>query len=176
MNNPSQEGPCYFRFGAIALSIVILDQVTKVLVHHFLRLHESRTIIEGFFTLTYIRNPGAAFGLMAGLSENFRFYFFLSASLLALIFLTVLFHKTPPQDRWTITGIPLVVGGAIGNMIDRLRLGEVIDFLDFFIGRYHWPAFNVADSAITIGIGFLILPFLVRPRPPGADDTRDTPR
>jgi signal peptidase II len=160
----SQEGPRYLILISIALGIILLDQVTKFLIHHRMQLHESIMIVEGFFAITYIRNPGAAFGFLANLSDHFRFYFFVMISIVALIFLGAFFFKTPREDFWTQVGISLVVGGAVGNLIDRLRLGEVIDFLDFFVGPYHWPAFNVADSAISIGLTLLILQLFLRSR------------
>ncbi len=160
----SQEGSRYLTLISIVLGIVLLDQGTKFLIHHSMRLHESITIVEGFFAITYIRNPGAAFGFLANLSDHFRFYFFVIISLVALIFLGAFFFKTPREDFWTQIGIFLVVGGAFGNLIDRLRLGEVIDFLDFFVGPYHWPAFNVADSAISIGLALLILQLFLHSR------------
>jgi signal peptidase II len=159
-----QERPRYLILISVALSIILLDQWTKFLIHQSMRLHESITVVEGFFAITYIRNPGAAFGFLANLSDHFRFYFFVIISVVALIFLWAFFLKTPQEDFWTQVGISLVVGGAIGNLIDRLRLGEVIDFLDFFIGSAHWPAFNVADSAISMGLTLLILQLFLRSR------------
>ncbi|MCI0526797.1 MAG: signal peptidase II [Nitrospira sp.] len=159
-----QEGPRYLILISIALGIILLDQGTKFLIHRSMHLHESITIVEGFFAITYIRNPGAAFGFLANLSDHFRFYFFIIISIVALIFLGAFFFKTPREDFWTQLGISMVVGGAVGNLIDRLRLGEVIDFLDFFVGSTHWPAFNVADSAISIGLALLILQLFLHSR------------
>lgn len=158
----SQEGPRYLILIGMAIGIIFLDQVTKFLIHQSMRLHESIVIVEGFFAITYIRNPGAAFGFLANLSADVRFYFFVGVSIVALIFLSAFFLKTPREDFWTQIGISWVVGGAFGNLIDRLRLGEVIDFLDFFVGPYHWPAFNVADSAISMGLALLILQLFLR--------------
>ena len=160
----AQASPRYLVLTSVVLGIMILDQVTKAIIHHNMRLHESIVIVEGFFAITYIRNPGAAFGFLANLSDGFRFYFFTTISVGAIIFLGLFFYKTRPDDYWTLVGISLVGGGAFGNLIDRLRLGEVIDFLDFFIGPYHWPAFNVADSAISIGLGLLLLQLFLHPR------------
>jgi len=158
----SQERIRYLFLFSILLGIVILDQATKALIHYNMQLHESIEIVEGFFAITYIRNPGAAFGFLADLSEDFRVYFFIIVSVAALIFLSVFFYKTRQEDVWTQVGLSMVGGGAIGNLVDRLRLGEVIDFLDFSIGSYHWPAFNVADSSISIGLGCLILQLFLR--------------
>jgi signal peptidase II len=157
-----QVAPRYLLLVTISLTIIGLDQITKYLIHHSMRLHESIPVVNGFFAITYIRNPGAAFGFLAEMGDQFRFYFFVTVSVAALIFLVIFFYRTPREDLLAQIGISLVVGGAFGNLIDRLRLGEVIDFLDFFVGPYHWPAFNVADSAISIGLAILILQLFLR--------------
>ena len=157
-----QATPRYLVLVTISLTIIGLDQITKLLIHHSMRLHESIPVVQGFFAITYIRNPGAAFGFLAELADQFRFYFFVTVSIAALIFLGIFFYRTPREDLLSQIGISLVIGGAFGNLIDRLRLGEVIDFLDFFVGSYHWPAFNVADSAISIGLAILILQLFLR--------------
>jgi signal peptidase II len=154
----------YLILFTVVLGIIILDQITKAIIDHTMRLHESIVVLEGFFAITYIRNPGAAFGFLSDLSDSFRFYFFFIVSIVALSFLTFFFYKTRLDDYWTIIGISLVGGGALGNLIDRMRFGEVVDFLDFFIGSYHWPAFNVADSAISIGLVLLIFHLFVQSR------------
>jgi signal peptidase II len=141
----------------IATGIVVLDQVTKIYIDQAFRLHESLPVIPDLFSLTYIRNPGAAFGLFADQSGFFRALFFSAVSLCAFSFLLVMVYQTPSDDVWQVTALSLLFGGAIGNLIDRARLGEVIDFLDFYIEEHHWPAFNVADSAITIGVTMLLL-------------------
>jgi len=136
--------------------IVLGDQLSKFYIHNAFRLHESKVIIEGFFSLTYIRNPGAAFGLFAEHNAGFRSVFFAVVSVIALCLLAYFFWETPKEETLGLVAISLLFGGAVGNMIDRFRLGEVIDFLDFYIGQSHWPAFNVADSAITVGISLLL--------------------
>jgi signal peptidase II len=168
----------YGRFGLHGLvsgAIVLLDQWTKALVLQRMTLHESIEIIPSLFNLTYIRNPGAAFGLFVQMSERFRLVFFPSVTILVTLVLLHLFIKSiqddyhdgawrpHPHHRWLRISVAMVIGGAIGNLIDRLRYGEVIDFLDFYIGRYHWPAFNVADSCITVGIPLLFLTLLLAP-------------
>ncbi|NOY84698.1 Lipoprotein signal peptidase [hydrothermal vent metagenome] len=140
----------------ISGGIIILDQITKVIVEKRFELYESIVVLEGFFSLTYILNPGAAFGFLADQNPTFRMIFFLSVSVIALVLLGAFFRDTPTEDTMGLTAISLLFGGAIGNLIDRIRLGEVIDFLDFYIKQHHWPAFNVADSAITIGISLLM--------------------
>jgi signal peptidase II len=141
----------------IATGIVVLDQVTKIYIDHAFALHESLPVIPDLFSLTYIRNPGAAFGLFAQQSGLFRSLFFSAVSLVAFIFLLIMVYQAPDADHWQISALSLLFGGAVGNLIDRVRLGEVIDFLDFYMGNNHWPAFNVADSAITIGVSILVL-------------------
>lgn len=136
--------------------ITILDQSTKYYVQKALRLHESVVVIKDFFSLTYVRNPGAAFGFFATQTAQFRSVFFLSVSAVALTLLIFFFLQAPKDDILALIAISLLFGGAIGNLLDRLRMGEVVDFLDFYIGQFHWPAFNVADSAITVGISLLM--------------------
>lgn len=144
--------------------VVVMDQFTKYLVQKIMHLHESIAVIDDFFSLTYIRNRGAAFGLLSERGDGFRFIFFFITSVIALLVLWYLFIKPYKSDRATQISISFISGGAIGNLIDRIRLGEVVDFLDFYIGNYHWPAFNLADSAITIGIIIFFLFNLLRRR------------
>lgn len=136
--------------------IIILDQFTKHHIQKVLRLNESIVVIDDFFSLTYIRNPGAAFGFFANQTAQFRSVFFLSVSAVALTLLIFFFLQAPKEDLCALIAISLLFGGAVGNLLDRLRMGEVVDFLDFYIGQFHWPAFNVADSAITVGISLLM--------------------
>ncbi len=151
----------YLLLTIISLTTMILDQVVKLYIQQTMRLHETIVVIPGFFHLTYIRNPGAAFGLLASQGNGFRFVFFGLTSLVAVVLLGVLLYKAP-QDQWlTPLAISLVLGGALGNLLDRIRFGEVVDFLDFFVTDFHWPAFNVADSAITIGITILLIHFFM---------------
>ena len=143
-------------------SVIVLDQVTKLHIMQTMRLHESIPIVPNLFSLTYIRNPGAAFGLLAGSSNAFRMVFFGLTSIFALVLLGTILFRMPERDWLGRLSVAGILGGAVGNLIDRLRYGEVIDFLDVYVENYHWPAFNVADSAITIGVIFLIYPFCVR--------------
>jgi len=139
--------------------IIVSDQITKLYIMQTMRLHESIPIIPNLFSLTYIRNPGAAFGLLAGSSNAFRMVFFGLTSMLALGLLGTILFRMPERDWMGRLSVAGILGGAVGNLIDRLRYGEVIDFLDVYVDSYHWPAFNVADSAITVGVLFLILHF-----------------
>jgi signal peptidase II len=148
-----------------------LDQATKLYIHHTFILHESRPVVTDFFHLTYVRNSGAAFGLLARQNATFLRLFFPLVTLFAVVILLLYFKHTPRQRVLTLSGICLIIGGAVGNGIDRLWLGQVIDFLDFFWQTYHWPAFNVADSAICVGVGCLLLDAFLHPTPsPGAAD------
>ncbi|MFN7952319.1 MAG: signal peptidase II [bacterium] len=144
-----------------------LDQWTKMLVHSRIPLARHVPVVQGFFDLVHVRNRGGAFGLFAGMDASLRGPVFLVLSIAAIALVVGMIRKAP-DDRWgLVTALSLVLGGAIGNLIDRIRLGEVIDFLDFYRGRYHWPAFNVADVAIVVGVGILMIDLV---RHPDADD------
>jgi len=132
--------------------IVVLDQATKLVVDRTMPLHHSIPVIEGFFNLTYIRNTGAAFGIFAGGAAVYRLPFLILFSVLAIGFIVLMLRRLPATETGLITALSFILGGAIGNLIDRALYGEVIDFLDFYWSDYHWPAFNVADSFITIGV------------------------
>lgn len=149
----------YVLLGLVSLGIIVIDQVTKLYIMQTMRLHESIVVIPNLFSITYIRNPGAAFGILSTSSGSFRFIFFGLTSLFALGLLGTILVRMPKHDWMGQISVVAILGGAIGNLLDRLRYGEVIDFLDFYIEAYHWPAFNVADSAITVGVIFLILHF-----------------
>jgi signal peptidase II len=162
------------RFGLMSIivsMVVVLDQFTKSQVAGGMRLHDSIAIVPEFFHLTYIRNSGAAFGILSGSQPGFRMVFFGVTSILALFLLGTIYARLSPGDRMGQASVALIFGGALGNLIDRVRIGEVIDFLDLSIAGYHWPAFNVADSAITIGVGLLIGHFFLQ-EPDVSADTR----
>lgn len=132
--------------------IVLLDQLSKFIVDRTMPLHHSIPVIENFFDLTYIRNTGAAFGLFAGSNAFLRLPFLVLFSLLAIGFIVVMLKRLPEKEKLLITALSFILGGAIGNLIDRLLYSEVIDFLDFYWSAYHWPAFNFADSFISVGV------------------------
>jgi signal peptidase II len=134
------------------LFIVAADQVTKWCVDRWMPLHHSIPVIDGFFSLTYIRNTGAAFGIFAGSAAAFRLPFLIIFSLIAVGFVATMLRRLSDERTGLITALAFIIGGAVGNLIDRVAYGEVIDFLDFYWGIYHWPAFNIADSFITIGV------------------------
>ena len=142
---------------APALTVVVLDQLTKAIVLARMDVHQSISVVDGFFALTYVRNTGVAFGILAGRLAEFRVPFLLAVSVLALLVLLWFVHTIPAGRRTVIAACGGVLGGAIGNMIDRAAYGEVIDFLDVYVGTYHWPAFNIADAAISIGVVVLCL-------------------
>ena len=139
------------------LLVVIIDQLTKLRVRNTFVLFESREIIPGFFSLTYLHNSGAAFGLLAGNHGAWRQIFFVVIAFLALIFIVAAFRHYRRKPLIFIVALALIGGGAAGNLIDRLRFGFVVDFLDFYLKGHHWPAFNVADSAICVGVGLFLL-------------------
>ncbi len=137
----------------VAAAVVILDQITKAIILARVPLYETIPVIPGFFNITHIQNPGGAFGFFAGGSILLRKIVFLLLSSVAVVFVLYLYHQVPLRYRWLSFGLALIFGGAIGNLIDRVRFDvRVVDFLDFYVGRYHWPSFNVADSAITVGV------------------------
>ena len=142
-------------FVGLTGAILVLDQVTKALVSAALRLHESRSIIPGFLSLTLVHNTGAAFGILAGESSPLRTAFFLVVSVVAMAVVLWLLWRLRPEQKVEAVALSLIFGGAVGNVIDRIRFGKVIDFIDVFYRSYHWPAFNVADAAISVGVFLL---------------------
>jgi len=185
----------YSLYALLSGGVILLDQWTKALVRHQMHLHESIPIIPHLFNLTYIRNPGAAFGLFVGINHAYRTLFFLVITIAAVVVIGYFFFASILDDRrqglstteavsgaggvsihqqgsrhnrWLRIGLALVFGGAIGNLIDRIRYGEVVDFLDWYLGAYHWPAFNVADSSITIGVTILLAAAFLLPNPAGS--------
>lgn len=144
--------------------ILLLDQITKFYVDSLMRLHESIPVIQGLFSITYVRNPGAAFGFLADASPLFRSIFFVAVTVLAIILVLHYIWKSRAKEPFLTFALVLILSGAVGNLIDRIRFGEVIDFLDVYIGTTHWPAFNVADSAISVGAVILIIELTRRGR------------
>jgi len=136
--------------------IIVVDQFTKYIIKMNLALYDNIIVIEKFFNITHILNPGGAFGFFASQSPEVRKFIFLFMSSLVALFILWFYKKCSVNFVFLSYGLALIFGGAIGNLIDRFRYGKVVDFLDFYINSVHWPAFNVADSAITIGMGILI--------------------
>lgn len=147
-------------FYAIAITIIALDQLSKFTVQHTLHLGQIIPVIPSLFNLTYVLNPGAAFGFLADAAAAIRNPFFITISVLAVIFILYYRWRHPMMGLLPSLGLACILGGAIGNLIDRLRVGMVVDFLDVYYGSYHWPAFNLADSAITIGVTLMVFEIL----------------
>jgi len=144
--------------------VIVLDQLTKLWVVNSFQLYESLEIISGFFNLTYLTNKGAAFGFLAGVDGAWRHYFFLTLACIALVLLCLAWYRMRKDHPFYGPALALIAGGAIGNVIDRIRLGSVVDFLDFYVAGHHWPAFNVADSAITVGVTLFLLTTILEER------------
>ena len=148
-------------FALPAPVVIILDQISKLIIARMIPLYQSVPIIDGLFNLVHVRNRGMAFGLMNKPDPGYMFYLLVFASIVAIIMLIIWAIIQLLKGDWEIPlGLSLILGGAIGNLIDRIRLKEVIDFLDFYVGSYHWPSFNIADSAITVGTFWLAINIL----------------
>lgn len=146
----------YVVVGAVAAVVIVFDQLTKVWVAGAMQLHQSIEIFS-WFNLTYVRNPGAAFSLFADHSSAFRIPFFALVFVLAGGAIGFFVRQTPASQKSVLVACGLVLGGAIGNLIDRVAYGEVIDFADAHWKGMHWPAFNVADACISVGVALLFL-------------------
>jgi len=138
----------------IAVVALVLDQVSKWWVMQSMALYESVSVLGSFFRLTYIHNPGAVFGLRLG-----SVYVHLALAAVALVFVCVLLWRLPADAKWPAVGLALVLGGAVGNMIDRVLFGVVIDFLDFGFGDTRWWIFNLADSWVSVGTVLLLFTY-----------------
>lgn len=151
----------------VAVFIALSDQWTKAVVRGTFALGESRPIVDGFFNLTYVRNTGAAWGILGGQNT--------SLTILSVVMLVVMifFRRSFLGDTWEHRlALGLMMGGIVGNLLDRVRLGWVTDFFDFYVGGWHWPAFNIADAAICTGVGiYIISAFWVSQHP--LNDRRD---
>ncbi len=158
-------------YAVTACLVVAADQVTKHLVAGSLPLHSTVTVIPGFFDLTHVKNSGAAFGLFAGIDSPFR-SLLLTGVALVVFFGVLLYALMSPASLTRLqSGLALILGGAVGNLIDRLRFESVTDFLRFYLGAHEWPSFNLADSAITVGV--LVLAWDIWRRP---DEERERSR
>ena len=140
----------------VAMITVVIDQLTKQWTLAAFKPGEVLEVIPGFFNLTLHFNPGAAFGIMSGLPDGTRQIALAVTTVAALSCIMYFLARNLFESVWGRQALGLIVGGAIGNIIDRLRLGQVVDFLDFYVGQYHWPAFNMADSAICVGVAILL--------------------
>ena len=149
----------------IAFSILALDRFTKWLVMRNIALEDAIPIIPGFFRLTHLENPGAAFSLFAESASPFRTVLLVVFSVVALSVVAILLWKSRNQFTVSTLALSLVLGGAVGNLWDRVSSGKVTDFLDFYVGIHHWPPFNVADSAIVVGALLLLVRMLRKETP-----------
>lgn len=149
----------YFLFILILLAA---DQLTKAIVAQKIIFGSSKSIIPGFFNLTHIRNRGAIFGFFSQSGSQLLYVMLTLASLAALAFVIFYFLKTPTSERLMKISLSLILAGALGNLIDRIFRGYVIDFLDFYVKKWHWPSFNLSDASITIGAFFIIFIFFFR--------------
>ena len=152
----------YWLLLIICFCVLTADQWTKYRVQQQLPLYHGIEVIRGFFDLTHVRNTGGAFGIFGGQRGGFGSFLFVAVSLIAIGVILYLFSKVKENEKTLALSFSLVLSGAIGNLVDRLRYGEVIDFFDFHLRSYHWPAFNIADAAICVGIGLMALELLIK--------------
>ena len=150
-----------WKLSIVVAALIIIDQITKGIVQQRFALGESVSVIDGLFNFTYVRNPGAAFGFLATADESIRKPLFLFLPVIACFWLIYLIWTTRNKSLLLCTAYSLIFAGAVGNLIDRFSLGYVVDFLDFYVGRSHFPAFNVADSCISIAAFLLIYDFII---------------
>ena len=146
-----------FHYLAISFAIIVLDALSKWFVAARIDLHESITVIPNLFEIVHVRNTGAAFGIGANTDSHFVPMLLNGGAIIVFIVVVIYALRTAVTDRMLQVALHLILGGAIGNLVDRFRFGYVVDFLDFYVRDHHWPAFNIADSAICIGIGLLFL-------------------
>jgi len=144
----------------ITLSVIVLDRLTKWTIARRLSLHDGIQVIPGFFRIIHAENPGAAFGIFADSPAQWKIGLLISFSVIALLIVASLLWKNSHRLTTTGIGLSLILGGAIGNLWDRIVSRHVVDFLLFYVGQYQWPAFNVADSAIVVGAGLLVFEIL----------------
>lgn len=148
----------YLWVGSIIGIVLVLDQVTKFIVEKRIRLHEVIVVLPGFFNLTHVRNKGAAFGILSSAPDVWRSIFFITVTVIAVAVIALLVRKT--HERLLVAAFSLIIGGALGNVIDRIRYGEVVDFIQWYVKSWYWPSFNVADSAISVGVALLAIDML----------------
>lgn len=147
-----------------ALAILLPDLLTKWLVGRHLDPWSVRPVIEGFFNLSHVHNRGAAFGFLNSASIEWQVPLFIAINVVSIGFILYLVRSAKRDTFAMMGGLGMILGGAIGNLIDRVARGHVVDFLDFYVGPYHWPSFNVADIGICVGAGLVILAFYLEDR------------
>ena len=142
----------------LSLLVVAMDQLAKIYIHTHFALGDTIPVINNYFNITYVRNMGAAFGIFSDSAETFRHLFFLAIPVIAVIVIVFFIYGLPENELAQIISLSLIAGGAVGNYVDRIEYGYVIDFLDVHIRNiYSWPVFNIADSAIVVGVTVLSL-------------------
>jgi len=152
-------------FALVVGGVLFADQVTKIAINAYLTLGESISVVPGLVHLTLVRNTGMAFGLLSAAAIPYKPVLVTLLSVVALVAVGVYAMSSPAGGRWSQLALAFILGGAAGNIIDRVRLGHVIDFIDVFYKGSHWPAFNIADSAICTGVGLLLLDTLLNRSP-----------
>lgn len=159
----------------LALAVLVLDQWSKWGVEHYLAPFGVKSIIPGYLNFIYVRNTGVAFGLFAARGSLAGTIALSALGLFALLVIGLYFRRTPPEQRLLLTSLGLILGGAVGNLLDRVASGAVTDFIDFYVGTWHWHTFNLADSAISVGIALMALEILLPARRPRATEPEPSP-
>jgi signal peptidase II len=162
-------------FASVSIGVLVFDQLSKEWITSRMTLYSSVPVVPGLVHLTLVHNPGALFGLFKDIGDPYRTVMFLAVPVIAIALILFFQYRTSTADAMSQSGLALILGGAVGNLVDRLRFGHVVDFVDVFVGEHHWPAFNVADSAICVGVSLLFIDLLRQSRgprpiesPPGA--------
>ena len=160
----SRAGLFRLLFAIISIGVLVFDQVTKEWITSRMSLYSSVPVVPGLINLTLVTNTGALFGLFKDIDDPYRTIMFLAVPVIAISLILYFQYRTSTADIMTQSGLALILGGAVGNLVDRLRFGHVVDFVDVFVGEHHWPAFNVADSAICVGVSLLFIDLLRQSR------------
>jgi len=160
----------YLFLFVISSALIVIDQYTKFMITLHIPLNYSMNVVAEFLNFTHIRNSGVAFGIFSEENSELKPYLLIFVSIIAIIAILVIFHQTEKEKKMVHTGLVLVFSGAIGNLIDRVLHKEVIDFIDIFFENKHWPAFNVADACITIGVILMLADLLVSGKPVNPPD------
>ena len=166
-------GPLRAKIGYLLMTliVIVLDQASKKWIESHLEAFEKMEIIPGFLNLIHVRNSGVAFGLFPSNGDAAGTLVLIGLGLLALCAVAYYFWWSPANDRFLLAALGLVMGGAVGNLIDRISKGAVTDFIDCYVGSYHWHTFNVADSAITVGIALMLIGTFFAPTDPLSEDS-----
>jgi signal peptidase II len=167
----AESGGIKRRFLLLSLLVLVADQWSKWLVERHLPLHQPREIIPGFLNFTHVQNTGVAFGMFAAHGSSRGTLILTALGIVALVVVGIYFWRTSTQDRLMLSSLALILGGAVGNLLDRIATGSVTDFIDAYVGSYHWHTFNVADSAITIGICLMALEIFLAGKKPATSES-----